>query len=189
MNQVDRVLDLWATRSKAADIANATGLNIHRVRHIVYAARSRGDVRAAKRGRKDGRPHANCMGIYRTQEQVKALKEMVLDAWAQGLSGDAIATARCIERGYVDAIVGRARRTGDPRAVARGRKDCGAHDTRVYRTKQQSIALRDAVLDAWVRGEEGSDIAKANGISSAYAYTIVDRGRASGDVRAQRRTA
>lgn len=121
MSQIDQVLDMWVARAKAADIARATGLPLQRVRRIVWAARSRGDTRAAKRGRKDGRPHNYCMEIYRTREQARALKEAVLNAWSQGIDGKAIATTTRIDRGYVDAIVGRARRAGDVRAIRRPR--------------------------------------------------------------------
>lgn len=58
-------------------------------------------------------------GIYRTQGQTQALKDAVLDAWAQGQDSHAIAEACGVHRDYVSSIVIRARRQGDARAVRR----------------------------------------------------------------------
>jgi hypothetical protein len=57
--------------------------------------------------------------VYRTRDEMRSLREAVLDAWAAGDDGSAIAKRFWIERGYMDAIVVRARRIGDHRAARR----------------------------------------------------------------------
>jgi transposase len=58
-------------------------------------------------------------GIYRTREETRMLREAVLDAWNNGEQGDVIAKRLWISRGYVDSLVVRARKAGDPRAAVR----------------------------------------------------------------------
>ena len=70
--------------------------------------------------RADGRHH-DCMGIHRSSEQVSALQEAVLIAWAAGSEGAAIAAVNAVARSYVEKIVQRARRAGDIRAIRRPR--------------------------------------------------------------------
>lgn len=70
--------------------------------------------------RNDGRRH-DSMGVYRSRQATKALKSAVLDAWASGDTAIDIGALHGITIDYVGAIVQRARRAGDERAVRRPR--------------------------------------------------------------------
>lgn len=63
-------------------------------------------------------PHRS-QGIYRTREQTAALKQAVLDMWAEGMDGHEVARSCGIDRAYVHSITKRARQAGDPRADRR----------------------------------------------------------------------
>lgn len=68
--------------------------------------------------RRDGRCH-DSMGTYRTRAQSAVLKEAVLEAWSTGELAIPIGERLGIDHTYVSAIVRRARKAGDARAVRR----------------------------------------------------------------------
>lgn len=70
----------------------------------------------------------------------------------------------------------------------RGRADGRSHDSRgIYRTRAETAALRNSILDAWHAGEDGGETVIRLGINRAYLDAIVRRARAAGDPRSERR--
>jgi hypothetical protein len=63
-----------------------------------------------------------------------------------------------------------------------------SHESKgIYRTRAETAALREFILDRWAAGEGGGDIAVRSSITRDYVDAIVRRARAKGDPRAERR--
>lgn len=63
-----------------------------------------------------------------------------------------------------------------------------SHESKnVYRTRAETAALKNAVLDAWSDGEDGCALSQRLQIDRGYLDVIVRRARAKGDPRAERR--
>jgi hypothetical protein len=134
----ETVLNMWAAKTPASDIADAIGAH-HRpqlVHEIVRFARAKGDPRAIPGfergmiGRRGVSPDGNI-----------ACREKILDAWAKGEKQSHIATALRISASYVADVINRARIECDPRAIA-----VRAAEKRRLAIKQADAANDDAVF-------------------------------------------
>ena len=103
-------------------------------------------------------------GIYRTPAESRSLRDDVLDAWAEGLDGAQVGVRCGVERSYVDSIVQRARRVGDPRAVSRRRKN---------RFDGCRISLKEAVVALTRVGIDVDDTAIIVGVTRARVREVL----------------
>ncbi|WP_029029850.1 hypothetical protein [Salinarimonas rosea] len=103
----EMALDAWAAGRPHGEILALVGRSGAWLWATLAYARAAGDQRAA-RG-------------YRSKRHVDAIRETVLILWDLDIEGGSIAEAAGISRDYVDALVRRARKAGDPRARRRYR--------------------------------------------------------------------
>lgn len=59
----------------------------------------------------------------------------------------------------------------------------------IYRTRAETTALKDTVLDAWSAGSDCQACADLAGLTLSYTSSIIIRARKAGDPRAERRRA
>jgi len=105
--------------------------------------------------------------------------EGILAAWQRGEASTAIASHFGTTPGYIRTIIKKARESGDPRAVFRGRSSTSLTDKRNLD--------HEGILDRWSAGWRTAEIARFAHTSPGTVYDIIMGYRRRGDPRAARR--
>lgn len=190
----EQIVAAWAAGRTHPEIADQLGVSRNHVSVARSIARSKGDARAFRKEvrRRDAEtPHDAATG---TPGPALSKRERILDMWAAGLSNPQNARRMETSRNYVRVVLSVARSKGDPRAARKLRggvqPPAMSHRSRgINRTREQSAALKQAVLDMWNEGMDGHEVARSCGIDRAYVHSITKRARQAGDPRADRRKA
>lgn len=174
----DHALHLWATTPgmSASEIAAAAGMKLDAFNGLIQRARQAGDPRAVDRDgkpvrapREPGAPSTRRQpafkrGPYRTRSVARALRDDILNSWAEGLDGETCGMRHGVRADYVHTVVRRARETDDPRAVG----------TRAMnRFTGCSVSLREAVTALARVGIEADDTAIIVGVTRARVREVL----------------
>lgn len=119
--------------------------------------------------RRDGRSH-DSKGMYRSRDEVAALKNAVLNSWCAGSALKTISEDLAVTIDYAHAIIRRARATGDGRA-ARRYEDCGAWGP----SREQPRG--EIVWNLHIEGADYKQIAATLGIKPNTVAAHLTRGR------------
>lgn len=115
------------------------------------------------------RSHAS-KNIYRTREEMRAVREAVLEAWAAGDAGEDIAKRLWISRAYVDALLSRARKAGDPRAAHRYLSSDDRKQMLVRHHFRKHAAERHSLIRVMRATMSARSIATVLGVSKGTVY-------------------